>query len=65
MNEKTVYALGFFDGVHLGHGALLAACRKMAEELGCKAGVVTFSNHPDGLIRGTDPGLITTIFDRN
>ena len=65
MNEKTVYALGFFDGVHLGHASLLAACRTMAQELGCKAGVVTFSNHPDGLVRGTDPGLITTIYDRD
>ena len=26
--EKTVYALGFFDGVHLGHQVLLAAAVK-------------------------------------
>ena len=64
MNEKTVYALGFFDGVHLGHGALLTACRELADELGCRAGVVTFSSHPDALVQGQAPGLINTLRDR-
>ncbi len=65
MNEKVVYALGFFDGVHLGHASLLAACRSLADELGCKAGVVTFENHPDALVHGTAPGLISTLHDRD
>ena len=30
MKEKTIYALGFFDGVHIGHAALLKACRELA-----------------------------------
>ena len=34
-NEKHIYALGFFDGVHLGHQALLNACRDLAQHLGC------------------------------
>ncbi len=65
MNEKTIFALGFFDGVHLGHAALLTACRELADELGCGAGVVTFHNHPDALVQGTAPGLINTIADRD
>lgn len=65
MNEKTVYALGFFDGVHLGHASLLHTCRELADELGCRAGVVTFSNHPEALTRGTAPGFINTIADRD
>ena len=64
MREKTIYALGFFDGVHLGHAALLRQCRAMADEMGCKAGVVTFENHPDGLVFGAVPCLINTSADR-
>ncbi|MBQ9148611.1 MAG: bifunctional riboflavin kinase/FAD synthetase [Oscillospiraceae bacterium] len=64
MREKTIYALGFFDGVHLGHGALLAACRSLADRLGCKAGAVTFDNRPETLIRGVAPCLINTAAQR-
>lgn len=64
MKEKTIYALGFFDGVHLGHQALLAQCRRLAEETGCKAAAVTFSSHPDTLVMGRTPALINTIEDR-
>ena len=64
MREKTVYALGFFDGVHLGHGALLKACRELADDIGCAAGVVTFEGHPEGLVLGKAPLLINTAADR-
>ena len=64
MAKQTIYALGFFDGVHLGHAALLASCRKLAEEQGCKAAAVTFSSHPDTLVLGKTPNLINTIEDR-
>ncbi len=65
MNEKTIYALGFFDGVHIGHQALLTQCRRLAEEHGCKAGVVTFTSHPDTLISGKTPSFINTPKDRS
>lgn len=64
MNEKTIYALGLFDGVHLGHQALLIACRHLAERTGCKAGAVTFAAHPESLLTGSAPKLINTIEDR-
>lgn len=64
MEDKTIYALGFFDGVHLGHQALLAQCRRMADDLGCQAGVVTFLGHPDTLVSGVTPPLINTPQDR-
>ena len=64
MKEKTIYALGFFDGVHLGHQMLLAACRHLAEENDCRSGVVTFTSHPDALVSGAAPGLLNTSADR-
>ena len=62
--NKTIYALGFFDGVHVGHAALLSACREAAARYGWDAGVVTFDSHPDTLVLGSTPGLINTPYDR-
>ena len=62
--EKSVLALGFFDGVHLGHGALLRTCREMADRLGAHAGVVTFADHPDTLVFGKTPELLNTKQDK-
>ncbi len=64
MKEKTIYALGFFDGVHLGHQALLKACRELADRHGYSAGAVTFTSHPDTLVSGTAPTLLNTSDDR-
>lgn len=64
MTNKTIYALGFFDGVHLGHQALLKACRELAAQLACRPGVVTFLGHPDELVAGTKMALINTPQDR-
>lgn len=64
MEQKTIFALGFFDGVHLGHQALLRECRRLADQMGCKSGVVTFIGHPDTLVSGVTPALINTPADR-
>lgn len=47
--EPSVIALGNFDGVHLGHQALIAEAKKIAEEKGLKTAVFSFSNHPKNL----------------
>lgn len=62
--KKTIYALGFFDGVHLGHGALLTACHVLAKQTGSNVGVVTFTTHPDAMVLGKAPTLINTPEDR-
>ncbi len=64
MKKKTIYALGFFDGVHLGHQALLKETRRLAEKTFCHAGVVTFATHPDALVAGKTPLLINSLEDR-
>lgn len=61
---NRIVALGFFDGVHLGHGALLRECRNLADSLGAEAAAVTFSVHPQALIRGNAPALINSAADR-
>ena len=60
--NSYIYALGFFDGVHLGHQALLDAVKSLA--LPGMRGVVTFLDHPDTLVLGQTPGLINTPEDR-
>ena len=39
----TVAALGFFDGVHLGHRRVLARTVEAARERGCTSAVFTFA----------------------
>ena len=62
--KSYIYALGFFDGVHAGHQALLRECLWLAHEHGAVPGVVTFGSHPDTLVFGQTPALINTPSDR-
>ncbi|MFD1426258.1 riboflavin kinase/FMN adenylyltransferase [Kroppenstedtia sanguinis] len=39
-------AIGYFDGVHLGHQSVIGQARQMAEELGTSPAVMTFHPHP-------------------
>ena len=65
MKERTIYALGFFDGVHLGHQALLAEAVRLARQLNMQAGAITFLQHPQALFTKTAPALINTDADRD
>ena len=58
----AVVALGNFDGVHLGHRAVMAAARAEADRLGAPAGVLTFEPHPRQLFRPDDPPFRLTPF---
>lgn len=61
---KKVVALGFFDGVHLGHQALMARTREQAEKLGVEPAVITFDRHPDSVVFGTAVPLLSTTTGR-
>lgn len=47
---ETAVTIGKFDGVHLGHQALLASVAEVAEEHGIASVAVTFDRHPDALL---------------
>ena len=63
-NDKRIFALGFFDGVHLGHQVLLRECRALAEKLDCGTAAITFDRHPQSLFSPTPPALISTAASR-
>lgn len=50
--EPCCIALGNFDGVHLGHQALIRQAVERAKAEGLKSGVFTFSTHPKNLFTG-------------
>lgn len=61
---QRVIALGFFDGVHLGHAALLERAKLRAGELGAVSAALTFDQHPDTLVFGTQVPLLNSPHDR-
>ena len=62
--EKTVIALGFFDGVHRGHGALLQKAAERAGELNAAPAVFTFDRSPKEFVTGKPVLLINSNDDR-
>ena len=63
MRERVI-ALGFFDGVHLGHGALLRRAAEEAKKRGCESAVFTFDRPPKEVITGIPCPLINSPEDR-
>ena len=63
-NTRRVIALGFFDGVHLGHGALLGRVAEVARETGAVPAAVTFDTHPENLILKAPVPLLSSPADR-
>lgn len=50
---KRVCALGFFDGVHLGHAEIIRKAIGIAKERGISPAVVTFDNKPKNMAGAT------------
>lgn len=63
MKEKVI-ALGFFDGVHLGHAALLRRTVEEAARRGVTPAVFTFDRPPKEVLTGTPCPLINSPEDR-
>ena len=56
--RPTVVALGFFDGVHLGHRAVIREAKARAQALDCDCAVFTFSQSPRNIF---SPGSVSVI----
>ena len=61
---KRAVALGFFDGVHRGHAALMEKVKERAREQNAEATVLTFDVHPDTLVFGKEVPLINSAPER-
>lgn len=59
MIKRSSLALGFFDGVHPGHEAVIKRAVEEAKKLGVTPAVVTFKEHPRQLTLGKSPPLLT------
>ncbi|MDX2177390.1 MAG: bifunctional riboflavin kinase/FAD synthetase [Candidatus Sumerlaeia bacterium] len=61
LGRSTHVTVGMFDGVHTGHRALIGATVARARSAGALAVVVTFQNHPRGVVGAKSaPPLLTT-----
>lgn len=63
-NPNLSLALGFFDGVHLGHKTVIKSAVNYARKNGNKSAVITFAEHPCQILRGIQPEYILTKSER-
>ena len=58
----TAVTIGAYDGVHLGHRAVIAEVRRRAGQRGLATAVVTFDRHPASVVRPESaPRLLTDL----
>ena len=62
--KPTVIALGFFDGVHRGHGALLRRTSEVACRLNATPAAFTFDRPPKEVVTGKPVPLINSTQER-
>ena len=63
-NQHKVMALGFFDGVHMGHGALLRTVAERAGALDALPCAFTFDRSPAAAVTGKAVPLLSGVDDR-
>ena len=63
-NENLAIALGFFDGVHLGHKAVINAAVDYAKKNNIKSAVVTFRQSPYVALNNVKPNYIITLEEK-
>lgn len=63
-NAKSVVTIGTFDGMHLGHQAIVGELLAARPVPGGRTVVVTFDPHPKRVVGDAPVGLLTTIGER-
>jgi riboflavin kinase/FMN adenylyltransferase len=63
-DRRAVITIGAYDGVHLGHQAVIDHVRRRAIELGARSAVVTFDRHPATVVRPESAPKLLTTFER-
>jgi hypothetical protein len=58
----SVLTIGTFDGIHVGHAALIARTRALAAATGCEAGLLSFEPMPREVLNPADPPARLTSF---
>ncbi len=56
-NKKTVVTIGTFDGVHIGHQAIISRLKEAAGQLNAESVILTFYPHPRMILHPEDHGL--------
>jgi riboflavin kinase/FMN adenylyltransferase len=63
-SHKTVIALGFFDGLHIGHAVLLKRVFEIGWQNGASPAMMTFDTHPDEIVGRSAIPLLTSPEER-
>jgi len=61
---ESAVTIGAFDGVHLGHRAVIAQVRELADRRSLQTVVVTFDRHPASVVRPASAPLLLTDLDQ-
>jgi riboflavin kinase/FMN adenylyltransferase len=59
-HDRTVVTIGVYDGLHLGHQAVIAQVRQLAAERRARSAVLTFDRHPATIVRPESAPLLLT-----
>ena len=62
--HDSVCALGFFDGVHLGHQQLLKEVEHIAKEKELKKAIMTFSVHPKQILENNNYHYLMSLSEK-
>lgn len=63
-NKGLSLAFGFFDGVHIGHQAVIKSAVEHGRQCGAKSAVITFQDHPCCYFYHVKPQYIITKHDK-